>query len=343
LLTIHNTLPEFFWITNYLETVMSSMLWKPITSATTARQYRMMLDHYAKETGDERFVDFQAHDFSFRGMSGIEDASISGAAHLLFFRGTDSVPSIDLLEDYYNADCEKQLIGCSVPATEHSVMSLGTQFNEIHTFRRLITEIYPSGVVSIVSDTWNLWKVLEVYAPALSHEIESRDGKVVFRPDSGEPCEIILKSLEILWRNFGGSVNSKGYKELNPKIGLIYGDSITLDRCEKILSEMKSIGFASTNVVFGVGSFTYQYCTRDTFGFAMKATYGVVNGEGRTIFKDPITDSGVKKSAKGLLRVDKVGNDYVLTDECISFSEGAMKTVFLNGYLNEVSFEDIVK
>ena len=357
LLTIQNTLPEFFWLTNYLESVMSNALWKPITSASTARQYRMILDKAAKETCDDNsHVDFQAHDFSFRGMSGIEDACISAAAHLLFFKGTDCVPSIDLLEDYYGANCEKELIGCSVPATEHSVMSLGSQDDELGTFRRLITEVYPKGIISIVSDTWDLWKVLDEYAPALKKEIEARDGKVVFRPDSGDPEEIIcgeknplrssvpaaLGCLNLLWKHFGGTINDKGYKVLNPKVGLIYGDSITLERAESILARMKSMGFAASNIVFGVGSYTYQYVTRDTYGFAMKATYGIVNGERRLIFKDPITDNGVKKSAKGLIRVIKKGDEYSFVDEQDNTDNCELKTVFRNGSIyNEQTLSEI--
>lgn len=348
LLTIHNTHPEFFWLTNYMESVMSCNLWKPITSATTARQYRRILDKYADSTGgDKSFVDFQAHDFSFRGMSGVIDASLSGAAHLLFFKGTDTIPAIDLLEDYYYADSDEELVGCSVPATEHSVMCMGTKDNEIDTFKRLITELYPKGIVSIVSDTWDLWKVLDEYAPALKKEIEARDGKVVFRPDSGNPVDIICGDMDapgrtnasegclnLLWEHFGGTINNKGYKELNPKVGLIYGDSITLERCEAILARMKLMGFASTNIVFGVGSYTYQHCTRDNFGFAMKATYGEVNSEGREIFKNPITDSGVKKSAKGLLKVSKDNEGaYTVEDGCDNFYGGELEVVFKDGEL----------
>lgn len=347
LLTISNTHPDFFWLTNYLESIMSNMLWKSTTSATTARQYRMILDKYAQETGaDKSLVDFQAHDFSFRGMSGIEDACMSAAGHLLFFKGTDTVPAIDFLEDYYNANSDEELVGCSVPATEHSVMCMGSKEDEIGTFKRLITDLYPNGIVSIVSDTWNLWTVLNEYAPALKNEIEARDGKVVFRPDSGNPADIICGDpnvpvdndafkgcLNLLWEHFGGTINEEGYKELNPKVGLIYGDSITLERAEEILSRMKAMGYASTNIVFGVGSFTYEYVTRDTFGFAMKATYGEVNGKPRELYKDPITDRGTKKSAKGLIVVHNNNGEYSYTDGHKDTSMCVMELVFKDGKL----------
>lgn len=660
-LTIVNTLPEFFWLTNYIESVISSYLWKPITSATTAYEYKKILTHYADISGGSLdFIPFQAHDFSFRGMCGVQDAAISGAAHLTSFVGTDSVLSIDLLEKYYGADSDKELVGCSVPATEHSVMCMGSKDGEFETFKKLITETYPSGIVSIVSDTWDLWKVVTEYMPRLKDEIMARDGKVVIRPDcydsetkvltpsgweyfseltgdslvaqvladgtyefvkplkvvdeyysgdmikfkdhhgkvdllvtpnhrmvtklndswrttdaeditvtnfynkfvrsakarskdggqslgflerlniafqadgsfttsgkkirfsfskprkilrlrslldaedieykvytlsdgrvefkidlssryfskdfnwidlatldgnwckefieelshwdahirnegrikfdttnsevhrvvelialsagygcyqstyvddrkeifsdiytshimlnntrstnkvvkeivsysgtihcvtiptgrlvvkrnqctlvcgnSGDPADIICGTIrktnlnyspqekgvvECLYDIFGGITNAKGYQTLDSHIGVIYGDSITLERAEDILQRLYKKDFASDNIVFGVGSYTYQYVTRDTYGFAMKATSGVVDGERREIFKAPITDSGTKKSAKGLLRVEKEDGKFVLYDRQTEEQEkqGLLTTVFNNGKLISV-------
>jgi nicotinamide phosphoribosyltransferase len=350
--TIKNTVPEFFWLTNMLETLLSNIIWKPCTSATTAFQYLRTFTRYAAETvgSDTGFIPWQGHDFSFRGMSGIEDALMSGAAHLLSFAGTDTIPAIDFLEEYYNADCEKELIGGSVPATEHSVMCMGTKGDEIGTFERLITQIYPSGIVSIVSDTWDFWKVITGFLPELKDKILARDGKVVIRPDSGDPVKIIVGdedavpgspeykgAIACMWETFGGTTTPQGYKLLNSHIGLIYGDSITTERQEAILSGLKQKGFASYNVVLGIGSYTYEYVTRDTFGFAMKATYGEVNGEGRDIFKDPKTDDGTKKSAKGLMQVHRnpTTGKLELKDQCTWAEEaqGELKTVFKDGTL----------
>lgn len=345
-LTIKNTLPEFFWLTNFLETLISNILWKPMTSATTAYQYRKEFERHAALTGSPvDFIGWQGHDFSFRGMSGIEDACISGGAHLVSFNGTDTIPAIKWLEEYYNTD---KLIGGSVPATEHSVMCMGGMEDELGTFKRLITEIYPKGIVSIVSDTWDFWKVMTEYLPALKEEILTRDGRVVIRPDSGDPADIIcgnegnkfgtdvsreeyLGAYEILWNTFGGTINDKGYKILNPKVGMIYGDSITLERQKDILARLEAKGFAASNLVLGIGSYTYEYVTRDCYGFAMKATYGEVNGVGREIFKDPKTDTGMKKSAKGLLQV----KNCVLKDQCSWEEErsGDLRTIFIDGKL----------
>jgi len=345
-LTITNTHPDFSWLPNFLETILSNVLWHPMTSATIAHEYRKVLDRYAAETSDiPEFVDWQGHDFSMRGQSSFESSLVSGGAHLLSFNGTDTIPAIDWLEHFYGANAQIETIGGSVPATEHSVMCLGGQETEFETYKRLITEVYPKGIVSIVSDTWNYWDVLNNTIRELRSTILAREGKVVIRPDSGDPETILcgdrsaapgspanLGTFQILWDIFGGTISKSGFKQLDPRIGVIYGDSITLERCKSICQRMKEMGFASTNIVFGIGSYTYQYVTRDTFGFAMKATYGVVNGKPMEIFKDPLTDGGVKKSAKGLLRVN---HDLTLS-ECVSEAEedtGALETVFLNGAL----------
>jgi len=348
--TMKNTKPDFFWLTNFLETIMSCIMWMPCTSATTAFQYRKILNKYVNMTGGAAdMVQWQGHDFSFRGMAGMEAAMMSGAAHLLSFTGSDTIPAIDFLEKYYNADSDKELVGGSVAETEQSVMCMGTEDGEINTFKRLIKEVYPAGIVSIVSDTWDYWEVMTSFLPQLKEDIMDRDGKVVIRTDSGDPVLIICGdpaapegspahkgSVQLLWETFGGTMSDKGYKLLDGHIGLIYGDSITIERCTEICSRLEKAGFASTNVVFGIGSFTYQYVTRDTFGFAMKATYGEVNGEGREIFKNPKTDDGTKKSAKGMLRIDGENNVVTgMTDSATKEQEmeGMLQTVYKDGKL----------
>jgi len=349
-ITLVNTLPEFYWLTNFLETILSAITWQPCTSATIAYQYRKLLNRYAVETGmPADFVQWQGHDFSFRGMSSYESAVLSGMGHLLSFTGTDTIPAIDALEYYYGANAEQELIGGSVAATEHSVMCSGSKDGELETFRRLITEVYPSGIVSIVSDTWDLWKVCTEYLSALKETVLQRNGKVVIRPDSGDPVKIICGDpegktenerkgvVELLWDVFGGTVTNKGYKLLDTHIGAIYGDSINLERADAICDGLKQKGFAS-QVVFGIGSFTYQYNTRDTFGLAMKATYVEIAGEGRAIFKNPVTDDGTKKSATGLLQVIHQNGTYQLNDN-VSWEEegkGELQTVFKNGELVSV-------
>lgn len=244
--------------------------------------------------------------------------------------------------------------------------------DERDTYERLL-DLYPTGIVSVVSDTYDLWNVINSILPELKDKILARDGKLVIRPDSGDPADILCGLntnanylwdghnmsmgkpeekgvVELLWDLFGGTVNEKGYKELDPHIGAIYGDSITFERADDICQRLADKGFASSNVVFGVGSYTYQYVTRDTFGFAMKATYVEINGEGREIFKDPITDSGTKKSAKGRLAVLKDANtgDFILKDQ-LSAEElesledlNWLRTVYLDGkFINPLSWQDV--
>jgi nicotinamide phosphoribosyltransferase len=420
--TIHNTMPEFFWLTNYIESVISSEIWKACTSATTALQYRLILQEYAVKTGSPLdFVLWQGHDFSFRGQSGLHDASSSGAGHLLSFLGTDTIPAIDYLENYYNG--LDTFVGGSVPASEHSVASSSIlafekEFassanpkldSEIKFFKHYITNVYPSGVASYVADTYNFWDVISVIAAKCKPEIMARTpnalglAKVVFRPDSGDPVDVLtgidftdysnencrndskleraafyngdavikypngeywevehevedsygdyfyekttkirqLREVEVkgavetLWDIFGGTITETGHKLLDSHVGLIYGDSITIERAKKIMQRLEAKGFASANVVFGIGSYTYQYVTRDTHGFAVKSTYGVINGEPVEIFKDPVTDSGVKKSAKGLLQVLSDNGQLILRDQVTPEESeySLLRPVFFNGNL----------
>lgn len=316
--TIHNTDPNCYWLTNFVESWMSNAIWHTSTSATTAAYYRDAFDRYAEETSDADFMPaFQGHDFSFRGLAGLDAAGASGAAHLLSFQGTDTCLALYWIKDYYSTHGRLNY-GTSVPATEHSVMSSTGIEGEFETYRRLITETYPTGIVSIVSDTYDFWRVVTEYLPRLKDEITKREGKLVVRPDSSPktPVEIICGDPEApegspenlglarcLYNTFGGTINSKGYIALHPSVGMIYGDSITLEYQEEILRRLKEMGFASTNIVLGIGSYTYQMVTRDTHGIAIKATAVKINGEYRPIFKDPKTDNSGKKSARGLLAV----------------------------------------
>ena len=373
------------WLVNYLETIYSCTVWQPITSATLAYELRKVLNHWALLTvGNTDFVQWQGHDFSMRGMSSLETACTSGAGHLLSFTGTDTVPAIVFLEDYYNANIEKELVGGSVPATEHSVMCCGTKDGEIQTFERLL-DLFPKGILSVVSDTWSLPFVVTVILPALKEKIVTRGNgdfaKLVIRPDSfwtdpvdclcgydgwhpnmdtmndAEIASIRKGLIESLWDIFGGTLTDKGYKLLDSHIGAIYGDSINIQRADEICKRLEKKGFASINCVLGVGSYTYQYNTRDSFGFAVKATHAKllmtasedmtsqggpgIGGqyiENRDIFKAPITDDGTKKSAKGYVGVFKDDEDEFvlrdqLTEEEENSSENCLIPVFRNGAL----------
>jgi nicotinamide phosphoribosyltransferase len=296
-------------------------------------------------------------------MCGVDAAASSGAGHLLSFSGTDTIPAILFLEEFYGADVEKELVGTSIPATEHSVMCAGIGVGgELETYRRLLEDVYPSGFLSIVSDTMDLWAVMEDILPALHDTIMGRDGKLVIRPDSGDPADIICGTgrhlassgmlprpflpedygvYELLWKQFGGTINEAGFKVLDPHVGAIYGDSITPARARDIVERLEAKGFDTTSQVLGIGSYTYQYQTRDTLGFALKSTYVEVDGKGIQIYKNPKTDSsGTKKSLKGRCVVSTSydgdmcvvdGLDREAQEGLVAQGDDLMQTVFLNG------------
>jgi nicotinamide phosphoribosyltransferase len=361
--TVENTHPDFFWLVNYIETLMSNVLWMPMTSATIAKRMRGLLEEYAAKTGSPaQFVDWQGHDFSMRGMAGVESAVLSGMGHLTQFTGTDTIPAVEAVENYYDENADNYLIGGSVAATEHSVMCAGGEDDEQETYERLI-DLYPSGILSVVSDTWDLWKVITETLPALKDKIMARDGKLVIRPDSGDPADILcgIKGsyrspedrtpeekgvVELLWEIFGGTETETGHKLLDSHIGVIYGDSINYERAKDILERLDAKGFASANVVFGMGSFGYQYQTRDTFGFAMKATNVTINGVEKPIFKNPKTDIGLKKSLRGRIAVLKntETGDYYAVDNASEWAlqKSELTTVWKDGsFLSVTPFREV--
>jgi nicotinamide phosphoribosyltransferase len=347
MMTWTNTHDDYAWLPNYLETYISSQVWKLITAATIAKIYKSIFDYYADVTGvDRAYTTIQGHDFSS-------------------FIGTDAVSAIGYIKKYYNPD-KDTVIGVSVPASEHSVMCMGGNENEIDTYSRLLTQ-YPKGIVSIVSDTWDYWDLIKNGTMALKEQILARQpdslgfAKTVFRPDSGEPVDIVCGtkniivrkgaidnrtsqekgSVEILAENFGFDTNEAGFKTVNQKVGLIYGDSITPIRAHNILRKLKNKGFASDNIILGIGSFTYQYLTRDTLGMAVKATAGVIDGKVVKIFKQPKTDSG-KNSAKGYMRVDNINGEYKLTDNLENDNGGCLKEIFRDGKFKDLpTFDEI--
>ena len=468
-LTIRNTVDHAFWLVNFLETTISNLTWKPSTAATIAAEYKAMLTDFAVRTGTPiEGVAFQAHSFADRGMSGPEDAARSGFGHITSFLGSDSLGAVLYAQEYYGAG---NFVAASVPATEHAVSTSNIlrieqeladgsykyksqEQEDIHVTMwedecdpRLIAEImfmyelmlkFPTGILSYVADSFDFYGLISRGLPYMKDVIMRRQsngvtpGRLVIRPDSGDPVEVIcgveiidcphtfeeiderygdahdsimdisypfvagrdggdeveffirssdgvicsisgevtrdryydLRSLdgfsvskvdlnveqkgavEVLMDIFGYTETSTGHKLLDDHIGLIYGDSITTNRCETILQRLFDKGYASGNAVFGVGSYTYQCVTRDTFGFAVKATYTKVNGKDIAIFKDPKTDSK-KKSAKGLLFVGKdLNGEYYLEDKVTRIIEGSesnqLKIRFLNGsFFNQTTLDAI--
>lgn len=417
LFTIQNTHPDFYWLPNFLESVISAETWKTITTATTFWQYRKLSEKWAAETCDNNaHVPFQNHCFAYRGESGTHDAAQSEFGQLINSMGTDTIPAILYANRYYNM--KGKFVAGSIPASEHSVATTNIGFivgrlktenpdlsldelrflAEVEFLKRYITEIFPKGFVSYVADSYDFWAIITRAALILKEEIMARDGRVVFRPDSGIPEHIIAGyyilpgeyktcsdafdelerfegpytpevvnvqgtwftieynefsdttitrseltdhevkgAIQCLWEIFGGEINSKGYKVLDTHVGLIYGDSITVARAKDIFERLKDRGFASSNIVFGVGSFTTQYTTRDSLGMAVKATGAVIDGQQIMVVKEPKTDLG-KKSAKGFLKVVRDENgELKLVDNCqledVQSDDNELRRVFYNGKL----------
>lgn len=346
LMTITNTRPDFHWVVGFIESLILK-LWYPITVASCVHKYRKLVDRYFELTVDPEMhflKDYTVHDFGYRGDTTEEGAAISGAAHLLSFIGSDTVPSFNFVRKYYYADPTREIIMQSVPASEHSVMCSYLRENELDAFNQMLN-LYPCGIVSIVSDTFDVYRVLTEFAAKLKTRIIERDGKVVFRPDSGDPEYIICGdpmaiegsnewkgAIRLLDEMFGSTINSMGYKVLNPKVGLIYGDGMYYERYERTLQRLMEMEYASSNLTIGVGGILRNH-SRDVLGFAIKATYVEVNGAPRAIEKDPITDHK-KKSHKGLLSLTwDDEHKYVTHDECTPEEEDntMLKVIYRDG------------
>jgi nicotinamide phosphoribosyltransferase len=364
--TFVNTKAGYAWLTLYLETIVSSLSWKTTTSATVALHYRRQATEWVLKTDPTNawLIDFLCHDFSARGLDPFSTLA-SGLGHAMSFRGSDSILVIPGAR-YFYGEPENEVCINSVNASEHSVST--TKIFTVGEQEMLSDwmKVFPTGILSVVSDTFDLWKLVTEYLPALKDEIMNRDGKLVIRPDSGDPVDIICGIntkndpdnrygklegtpeykgvIELLWDIFGGTINEQGFKVLDPHIGAIYGDSITTERQVQIYERLAAKGFAATNIVLGVGSFTYQFNTRDTFGFAAKGTWFQTETETYNIYKDPATDDGTKKSLKGKVSVHEVDGEYIVQTECTAEEEntGLLQIIYEDGkFYNQTTLSEI--
>ena len=357
---MRNTHPRFAWLVQWVECLLQTEVWPMCAYATVGWEYHKVADKFYSKTAPSANPYMAMADFGFRGMSCLEDATRCSASWLLSFDKTSTIPALPYLDDYYFANCADNKIGIGAVSTEHSVMAANYAIDgdEISFVKRMLTEIYPNTSFSMVSDTYDYWNMVNNIIPACKEEILAHNGKLLIRPDSGDMVAISVGTIQKLWEVFGGTINEAGYKVLDPHIGLIYGDGCTLNRVEQIYESLEKLGFASTNVVFGVGAFCFHalfspdnkftVLTRDTWGMAMKATYGVFGGKNIPIYKDPKTDEGgLKKSQKGCCRVFQypVTGDYGCEDghdQWVDADDTVLKTVFKDGELFNLStFQDV--
>jgi len=349
LMTIENTDPECYWLTNFLETLLMQV-WYPCTVATLSNQIRKVITRFYKETatdGAEAGIDFVLNDFGFRGVGSVESAKIGGAAHLINFSGSDNLAGSGMAINYYNA---QKVYGLSIPATEHSICTLLGREGELEIFKHVIRS-FPTGTIACVSDSYNIFKACEEYwGTELRDEILNRKGTLVIRPDSGDPIMTLLAIFEILFSKFGFTTNAKGYKVLPPQVRVIQGDGVNYEAIISIYEALKSNGISAENLVLGMGGALLQKVDRDTQKFALKCSSAIINGREVAVEKNPtemdaqghITPS-FKKSKGGRLKLVKINGIFktVNEHEYPELRDG-LRTVFENGELiDPITFEQV--
>jgi len=349
LMTIENTDPECYWLTNFLETLLMQV-WYPCTVATLSNQIRKVITQYFQETatdGTEAGIDFVLNDFGFRGVSSVESAKLGGAAHLINFSGSDNLAGSSMAISYYDA---QKVYGLSIPATEHSICTLLGKEGELEVFRHVLKS-FPTGTIACVSDSYNIFRACEEYwGTELRDEILNREGTLVIRPDSGDPIRTLQEIFEILFRKFGYTVNAKGYKVLPPQLRVIQGDGVNYAEIKNIYKTLKENGISAENLVLGMGGALLQKVDRDTQKFALKCSSAVINGKEVAVEKSPtemdaqgnITES-YKKSKGGRLKLVKINGTFktVKEQEHTDLNDH-LQTIFENGKLiNTITFEQV--
>ena len=327
MMTVENTDPECAWLTNYMETLLTQT-WYTCTVATQSREMKRELSRHATADMRARGLHGALHDFGFRGTSCVGEAARGGAAHLVNFSTTDNVPALQLCQELYGAD---EVAGTSVPATEHSTMTSWGRGGETHAYRRML-DCNPEGVVSVVSDSWDIFHACRhIWGETLRDAVLARDGKLVVRPDSGDPATVLVRVLQILGEQFG-TEDVGGRKVLNSKVGVLQGDGITADSLPSILAALDGAGWCTSNVTFGSGGGLLRKLDRDTQRFAFKCSSATVDSQRRDVFKDPVTANGSKTSKAGRLKLVD-GVDGLRTVQEADAGDDVLELVYLDGEL----------
>jgi nicotinamide phosphoribosyltransferase len=305
LATIENTDPEFYWLTNWAETVLLQV-WYPITVATLSRAIKQVIGEALVRTGDPSLLPFKLHDFGFRGVSSRESAAIGGAAHLFNFVGTDNLAAIELLQQYYGAD----MAGVSIPASEHSTITAWGRDHEVDAYENILDDV-PEGIVGCVSDSYDIYRAVgDLWGGKLRDKVMRRKGTLVIRPDSGEAVAVLEQIFHIAAEKFGFEVNRKGWKVLAPQVRFIQGDGVNYHTIQNMISQLTRKGWSMDNWSFGMGGALLQQVNRDTLRFALKCSAIDIDGQWHDVYKQPITDPG-KDSRAGRFVVLKEGNEFI--------------------------------
>lgn len=337
LATVENTDPNCAWLTSYIETALLRAIWYPTTVATNSYESKRIILDYLNQTGDPSLIEFKLHDFGSRGVSSFESAGIGGLAHLVNFKGTDTVTSLLYGKKYYNIDTA----GFSIPAMEHSTVTSWGKENEVDSYRNMV-KLYgkPGTLFACVSDSYDIYAACRKWGTVLKDDVINSGATLVVRPDSGYPPEVVVECLKILDSYYGHTVNDKGFKVLN-NVRIIQGDGITQDTIDRILYRAMIAGYSADNIAFGQGGKLLQGVDRDTQKFAMKCSSITVNGNQRDVFKSPITDMG-KESKKGRVTLYRNDSGYFTDLEGNTDAVEVLETVFENGeIIKEYTFDEI--
>lgn len=346
LMTVENTDPEFFWLTSWFETQLMR-IWYPVTVCTQSFHIKKDVYRFLRETADdaEAEIAFKVHDFGSRGVSSQETAAVGGAAHLVNFMGTDTMPSLLLHREFYHAP----MAGFSIPAAEHSTITSWGREHEAEAYRNMLRRFAkPGALVAVVSDSWNIYEAVEkIWGEQLKKEVVDSGATVVIRPDSGEPTEVVLRVAHLLAEKFGTETNSRGFRVLR-NVRIIQGDGVNENSIRLILEKLKAAGFSASNIAFGIGGSLLQKIDRDTLKFAYKCSAIVTDGRLRDVYKEPLTDAG-KTSKRGRLDLVRDEDGQYKTvrledSETIQAENSLLRTVYENGeMLVDDSLDEIRK
>jgi len=343
LLQITNTDPACFWLPTYLETALLRAIWYPTTVATISWHAKQLIANYLDQTADDaNSLPFQLHDFGARGTSSQESAAVGGLAHLVNFYGTDTLSGVLAAKNYY--DCP--MAGFSIPAAEHATIISWGKEEETNAYANCMKQFSGKDkAFAVVSDSYDIWNALDnIWGDTLASEVKENPGRLVIRPDSGDPTTVPTQVIQHLMDRFGYTENKKGYRVLPDNIRVIQGDGISLTTIAECLDTMKEARLCSSNIAFGMGGALLQKCHRDTLSFAMKANAVCRDETWRDIFKQPITDSH-KTSKPGRLALVKNDDGYAtipLTK--LDEQENQLKQVFRDGkLLIKTNFDNIRK
>ncbi len=307
MMTVVNTDPDFPWLASYVETALLR-IWYPVTVATISWHVRQTIRAALVRTADdpEAELPFKLHDFGARGVSSEQSAMLGGMAHLVSFRGTDTLSAILGAQRFYG----EPMAGFSIPAAEHSTITSWGRDGEVDAYANMLARFgRPGGIFAVVSDSYDLYAAIDhIWGERLRQKVIESGATLVIRPDSGDPVTVVAKTMALLETRFGSDTNARGYRVLR-HVRVIQGDGVNPDSIAAILERTVADGFCASNIAFGMGGALLQKLDRDTQAFAYKASAAEIDGEWRPVYKDPVTDSG-KRSKRGLLGLVRDGDGW---------------------------------